>query len=70
MTGRLPDNVKPPEVSRRAGIDLNPLSVTDDDAMAWLADWSGPSRTIGASACAWPSTWRAPTRQPCWQGIS
>ena len=44
MTGRLPDNVRPPEVRWRAGIDLNPLSVTDDDAMAWLANLVWPEQ--------------------------
>jgi len=44
VTGRLPDNVGPPEVRWRAGIDLNPLSVTDDDAMAWLANLVWPEQ--------------------------
>jgi Uncharacterized protein conserved in bacteria (DUF2332) len=44
VTGRLPDHVRPPEVRWRAGIDLNPLSVTDDDAMAWLANLVWPEQ--------------------------
>jgi hypothetical protein len=44
VSGRLPDLVRPPEVAWRAGIDLNPLSVTDDDAMAWLANLVWPEQ--------------------------
>ena len=44
VTGPLPDNLKPPDVVWRAGIDLNPLSVTDDDAMAWLANLVWPEQ--------------------------
>jgi hypothetical protein len=36
VTGPAPLPSELPEVSWRAGIDLNPLSVTDPDAMAWL----------------------------------
>ena len=38
-----------PDVTWRGGVDLNPLDVTDDDAMAWLTTSSGPSRTSAAS---------------------
>jgi Uncharacterized protein conserved in bacteria (DUF2332) len=44
VTGGFPDNVRPPEVRWRAGIDLNPLSVTDDDAMNWLANLIWPEQ--------------------------
>jgi hypothetical protein len=36
VTGDPPLPTAPPEVAWRAGIDLNPLDVTDPDAMAWL----------------------------------
>jgi hypothetical protein len=36
VRGRAPDPVVP-EVAWRGGVDLHPLDVTDDDAMAWLA---------------------------------
>ena len=42
VTGRFPDRIRVPEVGWRAGIDLNPLAVTDDDAMAWLANLVWP----------------------------
>jgi hypothetical protein len=44
VTGRLPERVTVPRVGWRAGIDLNPLSVTDDDAMAWLANLVWPEQ--------------------------
>ena len=44
VTGRLPDIVRIPVVRWRAGIDLNPLSVTDDDAMDWLANLVWPEQ--------------------------
>ncbi len=34
----------PIEVSWRGGVDLNPLDVTDDDAMAWLANLVWPEQ--------------------------
>src|SRR3954453_14901025 len=37
VTGPAPLPAALPEIAWRGGIDLNPLSVTDDDAMAWLA---------------------------------
>jgi len=36
VEGEPPIPVRPPEVVWRAGIDLNPLDVHDDDAVAWL----------------------------------
>ncbi len=36
VTGTPPLPASAPEVARRAGVDLNPLEVTDPDAMAWL----------------------------------
>ncbi|WP_374456664.1 DUF2332 domain-containing protein [Nocardioides sp.] len=36
VTGELPVPTSHPEVAWRAGVDLNPLDVTDPDAMAWL----------------------------------
>lgn len=36
VTGDLPVPTAPPAVAWRGGIDLNPLDVTDDGAMAWL----------------------------------
>ena len=37
VTGPAPLPDRPPEVAWRGGIDLNPLDVSDDDAMSWLA---------------------------------
>lgn len=36
VSGPAPVPVSPPSVAWRGGIDLNPLDVTDDDAMDWL----------------------------------
>lgn len=36
VTGPAPLPSSPPDVAWRAGVDLNPLDVTDDDATAWL----------------------------------
>jgi hypothetical protein len=44
VTGRFPLRMTVPRVGWRAGIDLNPLSVTDDDAMAWLANLVWPEQ--------------------------
>lgn len=44
VTGPFPARVAVPRVAWRAGIDLNPLSVTDDDAMAWLANLVWPEQ--------------------------
>ena len=44
VTGPFPEKVAIPRVTWRAGIDLNPLSVTDDDAMAWLANLVWPEQ--------------------------
>ena len=44
VTGAFPERVTVPPVGWRAGIDLNPLSVSDDDAMAWLANLVWPEQ--------------------------
>jgi hypothetical protein len=44
VTGPFPQRLTVPRVRWRAGIDLNPLSVTDDDAMAWLANLVWPEQ--------------------------
>ena len=44
VTGGFPEQVTVPRVGWRTGIDLNPLSVTDDDAMAWLANLVWPEQ--------------------------
>lgn len=44
-TGRPPLPTSLPEVSFRAGIDLNPLRVTDDDDVAWLEALVWPEHT-------------------------
>ena len=43
-SGPLPLPVEHPEVARRAGIDLNPLDVTDPDATAWLENLVWPEQ--------------------------
>ena len=43
-TGPLPLPVRHPEVAWRAGIDLNPLDVTDPDATAWLENLVWPEQ--------------------------
>ena len=65
-SGPLPLPVRHPEVAWRAGIDLNPLDVSDPDATAWLENlvWPEQDERRGA-ACAQRSTWPARTR-PCW----
>lgn len=44
VSGPFPRRVTVPRVSSRVGVDLNPLSVTDDDAMAWLANLIWPEQ--------------------------
>ncbi|HEX6149554.1 DUF2332 domain-containing protein [Nocardioides sp.] len=44
VTGPFPDQVTPPEVAWRGGIDLNPLDPTDRDAMAWLTTLVWPEQ--------------------------
>ena len=44
VTGAAPLPATLPDVAWRGGIDLNPLSVTDDDAMAWLANLVWPEQ--------------------------
>lgn len=43
-TGRLPLPSRHPEVAWRGGVDLNPLDVRDEDAMAWLANLVWPEQ--------------------------
>ena len=43
-TGPLPVPAAHPEVAWRGGIDLNPLDVSDPDAMAWLEDLVWPEQ--------------------------
>lgn len=43
-SGPLPLPVRHPEVAWRAGIDLNPLDVTDPDATAWLENLVWPEQ--------------------------
>jgi len=44
VTGPAPLPLRLPEIAWRCGIDLNPLSVADDDAMAWLATLVWPEQ--------------------------
>ena len=44
VTGTLPGPSEPPAVGWRGGIDLHPLDVTDDDAMAWLDNLVWPEQ--------------------------
>lgn len=42
IAGPMPVPAGPPDIAWRGGIDLNPLDVHDDDAMAWLANLVWP----------------------------
>ena len=42
VKGPAPVPVEPPAVAWRGGVDLNPLDVTDDDAMGWLTNLVWP----------------------------
>ena len=42
VSGPAPVPVEPPAVTWRGGVDLNPLDVTDDDAMGWLTNLVWP----------------------------
>jgi hypothetical protein len=44
VTGAAPLPERLPEVTWRGGVDLNPLSVLDDDAMAWLENLVWPEQ--------------------------
>ena len=44
VTGELPAGTEPPAVAWRGGIDLHPLDVRDDDAMAWLTNLVWPEQ--------------------------
>ncbi|MDQ6642133.1 MAG: DUF2332 domain-containing protein, partial [Actinomycetota bacterium] len=44
VDGEMPLPGRHPEVAWRGGVDLNPLDVTDPDAMAWLATLVWPER--------------------------
>lgn len=56
----LPERV--PEIAWRAGLDLNPLDVTDDDDVRWLSClvWPGESGRAGRLADAIATARRAP----------
>ena len=57
VSGPAPLPAALPEVAWRGGIDLNPLDVTDPDAMAaGSRRWSGPRRTTGGCGCGTRST--------------
>lgn len=43
-SGPVPIPTRHPQVAWRGGVDLNPLAVTDDDAMAWLATLVWPEQ--------------------------
>lgn len=43
-TGTLPVPAAHPDVAWRGGVDLNPLDVTDEDAMAWLENLVWPEQ--------------------------
>ena len=43
-TGPVPVPARHPDVAWRAGVDLNPLDVTDDDATAWLENLVWPEQ--------------------------
>ena len=44
VEGRLPAPPAHPQIAWRAGVDLNPLDVRDDDAMAWLTNLVWPEQ--------------------------
>jgi hypothetical protein len=44
VTGAPPLPGRPPQVAWRGGLDLNPLDVADDDAMAWLENLVWPEQ--------------------------
>lgn len=44
VTGPFPDEVAPPTVAWRGGVDLHPLDVADPDAMAWLENLVWPEQ--------------------------
>lgn len=44
VTGPAPLPAAPPSVARRAGLDLHPLDVRDDDSMAWLQNLVWPEQ--------------------------
>ncbi|MCW2833490.1 MAG: hypothetical protein JWN68_1443 [Nocardioides sp.] len=43
-TGQLPVPARHPEIAWRGGVDLNPLDVRDEDAMAWLTNLVWPEQ--------------------------
>ncbi|MBS2937622.1 DUF2332 domain-containing protein [Nocardioides sp. J2M5] len=45
-TGPVPVPQRHPEVAWRGGVDLNPLDVTDPDAMAWLENLVWPEQDV------------------------
>jgi len=44
VDGQVPVPSRHPEVARRAGVDLNPLDVADEDAMSWLTNLVWPEQ--------------------------
>ena len=44
VTGTMPTPSRLPDVAWRGGVDLNPLDVADDDAMAWLTNLVWPEQ--------------------------
>ncbi|MBO3744665.1 DUF2332 domain-containing protein [Streptosporangiaceae bacterium NEAU-GS5] len=62
--GRVPLPDRLPEVVWRAGIDLNPLDVSDDDAMRWLETlvWPGQDDRLARLRAAIDVTRRDPPR--------
>ena len=63
VTGAMPVPGEHPEIAWRGGVDLNPLDVTDEDAMAWLETLVWPEqderrerlRAAVEVACSQPS---------------
>jgi hypothetical protein len=49
VSGPVPLPASVPEVAWRGGVDLNPLSVTDDDQMAWLENLVWPEQEFRRS---------------------
>jgi hypothetical protein len=45
VTGRVPLPARPPEVAWRAGLDLNPLDVRDDEDVRWLESLIWPEQS-------------------------
>ena len=52
-----------PRIAWRAGLDLNPLDISDDDAWLGWRRWSGRISPTASPGCARRSMSRAPTRR-------